>query len=135
MEVSTMTRLCLGTMALGATLSVAPVAAQQPTYRFPDPAVLVGPGSSIGVHARELTSDDLKITGMTSVDGAFVESVEGGTPAGKAAQERGRDRRVRRRSCPQRSHTLAARIGDTAQAHRQDDDRSRWRPSLARHHA
>jgi len=76
-------------MALGATLSVAPVAAQQPTYRFPDPTVLVGPGSSIGVRVRDLNADDFKNTGMNSVEGAFVESVESGTPAEKAGLKSG----------------------------------------------
>jgi C-terminal processing protease CtpA/Prc len=89
MEVSTMTRLCLRAIALSAALSVAPVAAQQPTYRFSDPTVLVGPGSSIGVRVRDLTTADLKNTGTNSVEGAFVESVESGTPAEKAGLKSG----------------------------------------------
>jgi len=57
--------------------------------RFGDPLILVGPGASIGVRVRDLTSDDRKKATLESVEGVFVESVVAGTPAEKAGIKSG----------------------------------------------
>jgi len=77
----------VGLLAVAAALlGAAPAGAQ---YRFPDPTVLVGPGASIGVRVRDLTSDDLKKASPDSQAGVFVDSVVPGTPAEKAGIKAG----------------------------------------------
>ena len=76
-----MKRSHLGVAVTAVLLGAAPAEAQS---RFPDPLLLVGPGASIGVRVRDVTSDDAARAKLDSPAGVFVESVAAGTPAEKA---------------------------------------------------
>jgi serine protease Do len=88
MEVRTMKRVCSGAVVMTMLLGAVQAGAQAPTYQFPDPTVLVGPGSWIGVRVRDLTGDESKQANVDSPAGVFVESVDPGTPAEKAGIQR-----------------------------------------------
>lgn len=77
-----------GAILVGAVVTGAPIQAQTSVYRFADPTTLVGPGSSIGVRVRELTSDEAK-AGPNGGSGVYVEGVVGGTPADRAGFRKG----------------------------------------------
>jgi serine protease Do len=84
-----MTRVHRGVGLVVVTVALLGAAPARAQYRFPDPTVLVGPGASIGVRVRDLTSDDLTSARLDSQAGVFVESVVPGTPAEKAGIKAG----------------------------------------------
>ena len=75
-------------VALAVMAVVPPVAAQGPTYRFPDLTTLVGPGSAIGVRVRELTNEEAQAPANAG-GGVSIEEVVPGTPAERAGLKRG----------------------------------------------
>jgi serine protease Do len=76
----------LGVAVTTLLLGAVPAHAQS---RFPDPLVLVGPGASIGVRVRDLTSEDVARAQLDDPAGVFVESVAAGMPAEKAGIKSG----------------------------------------------
>jgi len=76
----------IGLVLVTAWLSAAPAGAQG---QFGDPLILVGPGSSIGLRVRDVTSDDVTRAKLDSQAGVLVESVVAGRPAEKAGIKSG----------------------------------------------
>jgi len=76
----------IGVVLVTAWLGAAPAGAQG---RFGDPLILVGPGSSVGLRVRDLTSDDATAAKLDSPAGVLVEAVAAGRPAEKAGIKTG----------------------------------------------
>ena len=81
-----MKRWPVGAALMMALLAQVPAGAQN---QFGDPLLLVGPGASIGVRVRDLTTQDQQKAKLESAAGVVVESVVAGTPAEKSGFKSG----------------------------------------------